>query len=65
MGCPGGGTWEKGDQYYIQTRHNNFFFLITIFFQEGLKKNWPEKHLNTGPVYQIVLNALWAPNNTP
>ena len=28
----GGGTWEKGDQYYIQTRHNNFFFLITIFF---------------------------------
>ena len=34
---------EKGDRYYIQRRHNDFFFLITIFFWENLKKNWPEK----------------------
>ena len=35
---------EKGDRYYILTRHNAFFFPITIFFWENLKKNWPEKH---------------------
>ena len=23
---------EKGDHYYIQTRHNDLFFPITIFF---------------------------------
>ena len=35
---------HKGDRYYIQTRHNDLFFPITIFFKVNLKKNWPEKH---------------------
>ena len=34
---------EKGDHNYIQTRPNDLFFPITIFFLEILKKNWPEK----------------------
>ena len=34
---------EKDDHYYIQTRRNDLFFQITIFFYENFKKNWPEK----------------------
>ena len=34
---------EKGAHFYIQTRHNDLFFPITIFLQENVKKNWPAK----------------------
>ena len=34
---------EKGPHFYFQTRHNDLFFPITIFFKENLKKKWPEK----------------------
>ena len=34
---------ENGDRYYTQTRHNDLFFPIIIFFLENVKKNWPEK----------------------
>ena len=38
--------WEKGDHYYIQTRHNNLFCpLQQSFFLENLIKNWPEKRV--------------------
>ena len=40
---------EKGDRYYIQRRHNDLFFLITIFFF-FLKKNWPEKRIVLMPL---------------
>ena len=36
---------EKGDRYYIQTRHNDLFFSISIFFSVNLEKNWPEKRI--------------------
>ena len=56
MGCPGGtrsvftcASWakselhcEKDDYYYIQALYNDLF-PITIFFEENVKKNWPEK----------------------
>ena len=29
----------KGAHFYIQTRHNDLFFPITIFFKENLKKD--------------------------
>ena len=32
---------EKGDHYYIQTRHNDLFFHYNL--KENLKKNWLEK----------------------
>ena len=47
---------EKGDHYYIQTRHNDLFFAITIFFLEKLKKQLARKaRVNTERVYRIVL----------
>ena len=53
---------EKGDHYYIQTRHNDLFFPITIFFWENLKENWPEKRAwILMRVYRIVLMPLGIP----
>ena len=31
-------SWEKGDHYYIQTRHNNLFFRLQSFSRKTLKK---------------------------
>jgi len=42
---------EKGDHYYIQTRHNDLFFPLQSFS----RKKWPEKRVNTERVYRIVL----------
>ena len=33
---------EKGDHYYIQTRHNDLFSHYNLFLG-NIKKNWPEK----------------------
>ena len=35
-------SWLNDDHYYIQTQYYDLFFPITIFFEENLKKNWPE-----------------------
>ena len=46
---------EKGDHYYIQTRHNDLFFAITMFFLGKRKKIGPKARVNTERVYRIVL----------
>ena len=47
---------EKGDHYYIQTRHNDLFFAITMFFLGKLKKKLARKaRVNAERVYRIVL----------
>ena len=46
----------KGDHYYIQTRHNDLFFAITMYFLGQLKKKLARKaRVNTERVYRIVL----------
>ena len=35
---------EKGNHYYIQTRHNDLFFRYNLFLG-NLQKNWPEKRV--------------------
>ena len=45
---------KKGDHYYIQTRYNDLFFPITMFFYENLKQNWPAR-VNTERVHRIML----------
>ena len=44
---------EKGDHYYIQARHNDLFFPITIFSLK--EKSARKERVNTERVYRIVL----------
>ena len=67
-------SWQKGNHYYIQTRHNNFFSHYNLFIGK-LKENWPEKHASIlMRVYRIMLilprhpkyslnpiNSIWPP----
>ena len=47
---------EKGDHYYIQTRHNDLFFPITIFFLGKRKEELALKAgVNAERIYRIVL----------
>ena len=47
---------EKGDHYYIQTRHNDPFFSHYNLFLGKLKENLAQKaRVNTERVYRIVL----------
>ena len=34
---------EKGDHYYIQARHNDLFFPITIFSRKTYRKIGPKR----------------------
>ena len=36
---------EKGDHYYIQTRHNDLFFPLQSYSKETFKKKMPRKAL--------------------
>ena len=48
-------SWERGDHYHIQTRHNDLFFSHCNLVLGKLKENWPEKRSKTTErVYQIV-----------
>ena len=53
---------EKGDDYYIQTRHNYLFFPLESYPNKILRKNVP-KGARTNK--QNVLKAPWASYNTP
>ena len=33
-------SWQKGDHYYIQTRHNDLFSHYNLFLRK-LKEKWP------------------------
>ena len=35
---------EKGDDYYIQTRHNDLFSYYNLFLGKLKEKNWSGKH---------------------
>ena len=48
-------SWEKGDHYYIQTRHNDFFGYYNLFLGK-LKENLALKAcVNREGVYRIML----------
>jgi len=36
-------SWEKGDHFYIQTRHNDLFFPLQSFLGK-LEEKLPKKH---------------------
>ena len=47
---------EKGNHYYIQTRHNDLFFSHCSLFLEKMKEKLARKaRVNTERVYRIVL----------
>ena len=47
---------EKGDHYYIQTRHNDpFFFHYNLFLGKLQEKLARKARVNTERVYRIVL----------
>ena len=46
----------KGNHYYIQTRHSDFFPINYTLFLGKLKEKLARKgHLNTARIYRIVL----------
>ena len=60
---------EKGDHYYIQTRHNDLFFHYNDFVGK-LERNLKEKLARKARVYTDArisdgVHAPWASHNTP
>ena len=58
---------EKGNHYFIQTRHNDFFSHCN-FFLGKLKENLARKvhvHVNTDASFSDHAHAPWASHNTP
>ena len=65
-------SWEKGDHYYIQTRHDEpFFSHYNLLLQKRKEKLVRKARVNTERVYRIVLmppgypiilsNSIWPP----
>jgi len=52
---------EKGDHYYIQTRHNDLFSHNNLFLGKLKKKLARKARVNTQRVYRIVLMPLGIP----
>ena len=46
---------EKGDHYYIQTRHNDFFGYYNLFLGKLKEKFALKARINREGVYQIML----------
>ena len=46
---------EKGDHYYIQTRHNDLFLPLQSFSRKTLRKIGPKSAYILMQVYRIVL----------
>ena len=56
---------EKGDHYYIQTRHNDFFFPIDNLFLGKLKEKLARKaRVNTDASISDRAHAPWTSHNT-
>ena len=56
---------EKGDHYYIQTRHNDLFSRYNLFlgkFKDKLARN---VRVNTEASISDRAHAPWASHNTP
>ena len=58
---------ERGDHYYIRTRHNDlfFFFHYNHFPGKIKEKSAQQARVNTERVYRILLMPSWASHNTP
>ena len=46
---------EKGDHYYIKTRHNDIFSHYNLFLRKRKEKLARKARVNTERVYRIVL----------
>ena len=57
-------SWEKGDHYYIQTRHNDLFSHYNLFLGK-LKKLARKARVNTDASVSDRPRAPWASHNTP
>ena len=56
---------EKGDHYYIQTRHNDLFPHYNLFLGKRKEKLARKARVNTDASISDRAHALWASHNTP
>ena len=56
---------EKGDHYYIQTRHNDRFSHYNIFLGKLKEKLARKERVNTVACTSDRALAPWASHNTP
>ena len=56
---------EKGDHYYIQTRHNDLFFPLQSFSSETWEKLACKSRVITDASISDRAHAPWASHNTP
>ena len=58
-------SWEKGDHYYIQTRHNDLFSHYNLFLGKLKEKLARKARVNTDASISDRAHAPWASHNTP
>ena len=56
---------EKGDHYYIQTRHNDLFSHYNLFLGKLKEKLARKARVNTDASISDRAHAPWASHNTP
>ena len=56
---------EKGDHYYIQTRHNDLFSRYNLFLGKSKDKLARNVRVNTEASISDRAHAPWASHNTP
>ena len=56
---------QKGDHYYIQTRHNDLFAHYNLFLGKLKEKLAQKARVNTDASISDRAHAPWASHNTP
>ena len=56
---------EKGDHYYIQTRHNDLFSHYNLFLGKLKEKLARKARVNTDASISDRTDAPWASHNSP
>ena len=56
---------EKGDHYYIQTRHNDLFSHYNLFLRKLKEKLARKARVNTDASISDHTEAPWASHNSP
>ena len=56
---------EKGDHYYIQTTHNDFFSRYNLFLGKLKEKLARKARVNTDASISDHTEAPWASHNSP
>ena len=56
---------QKGDYYYIKTRHNDLFFPLQSFSRETWEKLACKSRVITDASISNRAHAPWASHNTP